>query len=263
MDLPTELVLKLAGRSLEAISLGDSGATVWRCTSEHAPALFLKAAPIAAKLKLEDEAHRLRWMKAHDLPVPGVREHGRIAGIEYLLVEEVPGTPASAQEWTLLRPQVVRALGEGLASLHQTDTSECPFDCRLATQIANARRRIAAGQVREDDFDEIRAGRSTTALFAELVSSVPDSEELVFVHGDYCLPNIILQQAADGEVQVAGLIDCGRAGIADRHQDLALALRSITCNIGSEWVQPFFEAYGLTHPNPEKLRFFTLLDEFF
>jgi len=263
MNLPNELLAKLPGRAFESISLGESGASVWRCTVEHAPALFLKTAAVAADLRLDNEAHRLRWMKAHELPVPGVRGFGRIGDLEYLLLDEVTGTPASASQWALLLPQVVSALGKELAYLHQTHTADCPFDRRIAEQIAHALRRTTAGLVREDDFDEIRTGRSATDLFAELVSSAPDSEDLVFVHGDYCLPNIILQQAAHGEVRVAGLIDCGRAGVGDRHQDLALAVRSITRNIGRVWVQPFLEAYGLAHPDPAKLHFFALLDEFF
>jgi aminoglycoside phosphotransferase len=42
-----------------------------------------------------------------------------------------------------------------------------------------------------------------------------------------------------------------------------LAARSITFNYGAEWVSPFFESYGLTSPDPEKLYFYTLLDELF
>ena len=81
--------------------------------------------------------------------------------------------------------------------------------------------------------------------------------------GDFCLPNIILREAPGGAVEVAGLIDCGRSGVADRHQDLALAIRSITYNLGSVWVKPFLEAYGPPHPQTGKVAFFTLLDEFF
>jgi Aminoglycoside phosphotransferase len=40
----------------------------------------------------------------------------------------------------------------------------------------------------------------------------PLHEDLVLVHGDYCLPNILLSPI-DGELQVTGLVDCGRAGI--------------------------------------------------
>jgi aminoglycoside phosphotransferase len=40
-------------------------------------------------------------------------------------------------------------------------------------------------------------------------------------------------------------------------------VRSIIHNFGGPWVEPFLQAYGLARPREEKLRFFTLLDEFF
>jgi len=202
-------------------------------------------------------------MKERDLPVPTVCAFAQRESTEYLLLDEVPGSPASDPHWMSFLPDVVVALGNGLALLHRTSTVDCPFDQRIGPQIEDARRRIAAGHVNEDDFDEVRAGRPATDLYAELLSTVPDREDLVFAHGDFSLPNILLRQSERGAVQVVGLIDCGRAGIADRYQDVALALRSITYNFGSEWVVPFLQAYGLPHPDPEKVAFFTLLDEFF
>lgn len=263
MDLPSEIVASMPGRSFVRVSLGASGAAVWRSTMEHSIPLYLKAAVIAADLRLDGEADRLRWMKDHDLPVPVVSEYRRIGNAEYLILEEVPGIVASDPRWTPSLPDVVTALGTGLARLHQTGIADCPFDARIARQLETARHRIAAGHVREDDFDEIRAGCRATDLLTELLESVPTDEDLVFTHGDFCLPNIILQREDHGDVHIAGLIDCGRSGVADRHQDIALAIRSITRNLGRDWVLPFLQAYGLPQPRAEKLRFFTVLDEFF
>jgi aminoglycoside phosphotransferase len=264
MDSPSGLVARLLpGHAVERVTIGESGAGVWRCTMEGASPVYLKVASVDRDNQLDQEADRLRWMKEHDLPVPAVHDYGRIGTTEYLLLAEVRGTVASDSQWTLVLPDVISALGGGLALLHQTRVDDCPFDQRIARQIDAARNRVAAGRVREDDFDEIRAGRRATDLLDELLSTVPASEDVVFTHGDFCLPNIILNRGPAGEVDIAGLIDCGRAGLADRHQDLALALRSIIHNFGSNWVAPFLRAYGLPNPEEEKLRFFTLLDEFF
>jgi aminoglycoside phosphotransferase len=263
MDLPRELAARFAECAIDAVEIGESGAGVWHCRPVRAPSFYLKAAAIAADQQLDGEAERLRWMKERRVPVPAVREYGQMGGIEYLLLDEVPGMIASDPDWTSSRSEVVSAIGSGLALLHRTSIVDCPFDQRIARQIEAARRRVETGRVREDDFDAARAGRSAVDIFDELLRSVPADEDLVLSHGDFCLPNIVLDRTPSGGVYIAGLVDCGRSGIADRHQDLALAMRSITHNFGREWVSTFLEAYGMRHPSVEKLSLFALLDEFF
>jgi aminoglycoside phosphotransferase len=263
MDVTTTLTAALSDYAFEPIRLGESGASVWRCSMAGARTLYLKTAALVAELRLDEEAERLRWMKERDLPVPTVREYGRTDSAEYLLLDEVAGVAASDPTWRRFLPEVATALGEGLAQLHRTRIGDCPFDHRLARQVDEACRRVSTGRVREDDFDEERSGRSARDLLTELLTTMPECEDLVFSHGDFCLPNVVLDRVADGTVQIAGLVDCGRAGVADRYQDLALAARSITHNLGRGWAAPFFRAYGLPHPREERLRFYSLLDEFF
>src|SRR5439155_1556483 len=83
-----------------------------------------------------------------------------------------------------------------------------------------------------------------TDLFHELVATRPAGEDLVLTHGDYCLPNVILRGPTLGNPGLAGFVDVGRAGLADRYRDLALASRSIAANLGAAWVAPFFAHYG-------------------
>ena len=85
----------------------------------------------------------------------------------------------------------------------------------------------------------------------------PQTEDLVLTHGDYCLPNILLHNG-----QLSGFIDLGRAGVADRHQDLALAVRSLAYNFGEGWAPLLFAAYGI-EPDETKLAFYTRLDDAF
>ena len=107
-------------------------------------------------------------------------------------------------------------------------------------------------------FEAKRLGRSARDLYSEVLRSRPTQEDLVFTHGDYCLPNVTI--AGD---TVSGFVDWGRAGIADRYQDLALCARSIGANLGPEWVPALFGNYGLSIIDDQKLSFYELLDEFF
>jgi aminoglycoside 3'-phosphotransferase-2 len=263
VEIPIRIAARLPGYVFAPVGIGESGASVWRCSAQHLPTLYLKVAPLAAEPSLDEEDERLRWMHEHALFVPAVREYGCIDGYEYLLTEGIGGANAADSHWHGRPLEVARALGHGLARLHRTDISDCPFDHRNERQIEEARGEVVAGRVREDEFDGKRLGRRAYEIFVDLLASVPADQDLVLVHGDFCLPNVILQEVANAGITVAGLVDCGRAGVADRYQDIALAIRSIDGNIGGECVAPFLETYGLDAVREDKIEFFMLLDEFF
>jgi aminoglycoside phosphotransferase len=81
----------------------------------------------------------------------------------------------------------------------------------------------------------------------------------VIGHGDYCLPNVLI--APNGAVH---LIDVGRARLADRHSDLADALRSIRGPLNPQFdeshAQRFLDAYGRDGIVDDRLRWFDDLD---
>ncbi len=82
----------------------------------------------------------------------------------------------------------------------------------------------------------------------------------MLTHGDFCLPNIILERN-----KVTGLIDLGRAGVADRYQDIALILRSLTSEMNpnfNDCSDIFAQEYGIDL-EPDKLEYYQMLDEFF
>jgi aminoglycoside phosphotransferase len=96
----------------------------------------------------------------------------------------------------------------------------------------------------------------------KLLHEVEDSvrgleEDLVFTHGDYSLPNIIIN---DGSI--SGFIDLGNSGIADRYYDLAVAEKSIIRNFGEEYVELFFVHYGIDDIDYKKIRFYQLVEKF-
>ncbi|WP_246629228.1 APH(3') family aminoglycoside O-phosphotransferase [Mesobacillus maritimus] len=152
----------------------------------------------------------------------------------------------------------MQLLGSELKTLHNVNIENCPFNQRLEVKLKEAKRRVENGLVDEDDFDENRKGLKAQELYKVLISSQPKNEDLVFTHGDFCLPNIIIHKE-----QISGFIDLGRAGVADRYQDLALAIRSITSNFGREHVPFFLKGYGLKDIDETKVVYYQLLDEFF
>ncbi|WEX77162.1 aminoglycoside 3'-phosphotransferase [Sinorhizobium numidicum] len=256
IELPPRFRARLAGYSFEKDTLGQSASTVFLLKAEGRARLVLKQERAGPFAELAQEAARLEWLAAKGLPCPRILAHEVHAERNWLMMEAVEGVDLASSP--LAPGQRITILAEALRRLHQLDIADCPFDRRLETSIAMAKARMEAGLVDEADFDDVRLGRTAKDLFGELGARRPRDEQLVVTHGDACLPNIIVQD--DG---VAGFIDCGRLGVADLHQDIALACRSIAYNLGNDWVQPFLNLCGLPNPDPEKLFYYCLLDEFF
>ena len=84
-------------------------------------------------------------------------------------------------------------MAKGLNMVHSIPIIGCPFKRTLDLQIKLVQERINNGLVHEENFDVIRKGRTVQNLFEELVATRPISEDVVFTHGDYCLPNIIIK----------------------------------------------------------------------
>jgi kanamycin kinase len=81
----------------------------------------------------------------------------------------------------------------------------------------------------------------------------PPTEDLVVCHGDYCLPNILIDHG-----KITGYVDLGELGIADRWWDLAVGSWSVTWNLGPGLETHFLAAYGVA-PDEERMAFYRLL----
>jgi aminoglycoside phosphotransferase len=74
----------------------------------------------------------------------------------------------------------------------------------------------------------------------------------ILIHGDYCLPNVLV---ADG--RLTGLIDVGRTGLGDPRLDLAAGVWTLQYNFGPGHAREFLDAYGappMTDQEIERLR---------
>jgi aminoglycoside phosphotransferase len=74
----------------------------------------------------------------------------------------------------------------------------------------------------------------------------------VLIHGDYALPNVLVDKG-----RFSGLVDVGRSGLGDPRDDLAAALWSLHYNYGHGHAAGFLDAYGappMTDKEIERLR---------
>ncbi|EJN27605.1 APH(3')-II family aminoglycoside O-phosphotransferase [Pseudomonas sp. GM80] len=256
MNLPDAWRRTFADAVIEQQTIGESRADVWRISPADSAALFVKCEQVMTWGELPGEVQRLRWLETLDLPAPRVLETTTEAEHNWLLMTAVPGRDLASSE-QLSPLQIVTLTAQALRELHAVAIDSCPFDHCLDKKIPLAREHVRAGLIDEEDFDDARLGRSAEDVFQQLLAERPPHEELVVTHGDACLPNLLAEHG-----RFSGFVDCGRLGVADRYQDLALAAHSITDNLGEQWLPAFFEAYGV-QPDQRRIAFYQLLDEFF
>ena len=70
------------------------------------------------------------------------------------------------------------------------------------------------------------------------------------IHGDYCLPNVMLDNW-----KFSGFIDLGNGGVGDRNIDIFWGVWTLFFNLHTEkYTDRFLDAYGRDKVNTELLR---------
>ena len=156
---------------------------------------------------------------------------------QYLLMTQISGVSGIHQDAKSDIPRLVRMFARGLREIHAISVDSCPLDWRMERYFAWATDLIDSGVL----DNQIPDGETRNVLRDELDSIRADlpPEDLVFTHGDYCLPNVMIH---DG--RLSGYIDLGYAGVGDRYLDFVAVHYTIRRNLGDEWMPLFFQEYG-------------------
>jgi kanamycin kinase len=253
VQIPAQIARYVAGwRSELAWEPGPLGRT-WRLTGPAGEQRYLKSMPADAEVPLRAEAVRMRWAGRHGLPVPDVVAACAAGQAEWLLTEALPGRSGVAPELLADPGALVPILAEGLRRFHQAPADECPFPFGLEVALAQVGRRLRAGLITTADLHPEHAHLSPAAAVDELERLLPDGEDLVVCHGDYCLPNVLISGGA-----ATGFVDVGRLAVADRWLDIAIGSWSTTWNLGPGWEDSFFASYEVARDD-RRIAFYRLL----
>lgn len=175
----------------------------------------------------------------------------RVVGYEtgdrdFLLTERVKGENGIAPAHLAQPERLCDVQAEALRRLHSLDVPDCPsvdVTRRLAARALKGET-VDRGHLVYGGFESPQEARGYVARHRHLL--VDD----VCIHGDPCLPNMILDGFA-----FSGFVDLGLAGRGDRDWDLYWALWSLEYNLGTDRLsQRFLDAYGAGAATAIKLK---------
>ncbi len=241
---------------ISRFSLYDSScskeAKVWMLDGQER--FFLKSAA-AGTLKTEADMTRYFHSKGLGAEVMGYLSSEK----DWLLTRAVPGEDCTFANYWDDPKRLCDTTASLLRQLHEESTEGCPVTDRCGAYLANARHGYETGYCEMDLFPEQDWSFSSAEEAWKLI--IGNGKYLTndtLLHGDYCLPNIMLD-----DWKFTGFIDVGRGGVGDRHIDIFWGVWTLYFNLKTNaYDNRFLDVYGRDKIEPEMLRTVAALEMF-
>ena len=144
-----------------------------------------------------------------------------------------------------------------LRQLHEVDISGCPVN-RTADYLATAQENYRQRRYDITLFPDNWGYATPEEAWAEVEANGAALSADTLLHGDYCLPNIMLNNW-----QFSSFIDLDTAGIGDKHIDLFWGMWSLNFNLKTDaFCQRFLDAYGRESIESERFRTVAAIEVF-
>ena len=257
---PPEISRLTAGSDFQLDNTGLSGSTVAIYDD-----MVLKCETVSEES--ENHTAMLRWLDGR-VPAPRIIETVVQSGWRWTLMSRIRGEMACTEVWRADPHRLVRVLADAMKRLWETDLTDCPVVQSPDVKLAQARRTVEAGEVNMELVEPETFGEggfpSPAALLQWLEEYKPPFEP-VLTHGDFCLPNVFLE-----DWSVTGFLDLGRSGAGDRWTDIAILWRTLRDNFGGHYGEAvpgfhpdeLFDALGM-EKDEKRLKYYLLMDELF
>lgn len=226
-------------------------ARVWYLDKETG--FYLKSAP---KGTLKTEADLTAWFHSKGL-APEVLAYQSLER-DWLLTRAAMGEDCTHPEYLSDPKRLCDTTATLLRQLHETDFSGCPLPDRTAAYKATAAANHWVGRYDLTLFP----GKWGFTSPAEALALIERDGHLLrsdtLLHGDYCLPNILLDNW-----RFSAFIDLGCGGVGDRHIDIFWGCWTLFFNLKTDvFCARFLDAYGRDWIELEKLRLIAAFEVF-
>lgn len=248
-DFPQEFHSLLAGPVYDSSCSAE--ANVWFLDREEG--FYLKS---AAKGSLKAEADMTRYFHGKGLASEVVCYLSDTR--DWLLTRRIPGEDCTHRLYLEDPKGLCDTTASLLRRLHDTDPGGCPVTDRNALYLAEAGENYRAGHFDKSLFPESWCCSTPEEAWQLIQINRKYLNADTLLHGDYCLPNIMLDNW-----RFTGFIDLGSSGVGDRHIDIFWGLWTLFFNLKTNaWYDRFLDAYGRDGVEPEMLRTIAALEAF-
>ena len=227
------------------------GATVYdsSCSREarvyfldKASGFYLKTAP---KGSLQKEAALTDYFHQKGLAAEVLAYESGNA--DWLLTCRVPGEDCIWQPYLDDPKRLCEITGSLLRMLHEQETTGCPVPNRTEDYLETARRNYEQQAYDMHLFPDNWGYTTPEEAWRIVEETGRYLKSDTLLHGDYCLPNILLDNW-----RFSGFIDLGCGGIGDRHVDLFWGAWTLQFNLKTDrYRDRFLDAYGRERITPE------------
>ncbi len=190
---------------------------------DEPPNQYEPTEPLIAKSYTDDirktrrEHKRQLWLEingVNGVPKPVTYYQEDYAFLFYIALPGISADAFLKAADDTARAGILKQAGRYLSLMHKTKVEDCPF-------------------VFHDEANEMH-------------------NDIVFGHGDFILPNIIVNES-----YITGSVDVINIGMRDRYVDLASMVKSIESLLGPEYLDHFYDGYRiLGEVDQEKLEYF-------
>ena len=169
---------------------------------------------------------------------------------DYMLTERVHGEDCTHALYLSDPERLCDLYAELLYDLHHRDYTGCPVQNRIESYTALAFENYRTGNYDKDSFPDSFGYASANEAMAVIEKYGSSLKNDTLIHGDYCLPNVMLE-----DWRFSGFIDVGNGGVGDRHIDLFWGAWTLGFNLKTDRYAPrFLDAYGRDKVNTDMLR---------
>ena len=169
---------------------------------------------------------------------------------DWLLTARVEGEDCTHATYLEDPKRLCDLLAERLRALHELEHTDCPVQNRMEAYLATAEKNYREGNYDTSLFPDNWGYATAEEAFAVVEKYGHLFQNDTLLHGDYCLPNVMLK-----DWKFSGFIDLGNGGVGDRHVDLFWGAWTLNFNLKTDaYRERFLDAYGRDRVDEDMLR---------